>query len=205
MRHAWLGLLLGGVLFTLAAPARAQTPTKWATLETDQGTIVIELEPASAPQSVDAFVGYAAGTKPWTDASGLIAKRPLYDSTVFHRVIPGFVIQGGDPRGTGVGGPGQTTPDEAQLPQQKALHFTRGVVGLAHVPDPNANGSQFFILVGDAPWLEGRYTRIGHVVEGMANADKLAKTPRGPGDRPLQSLNLKSVRITDRPPTGRSR
>lgn len=205
MHRARLGLGMGGALLALAAPVRAESPSKWATLETSRGQIVVELEPSSAPQSVEAFVGYATGTKPWTDASGKLANRPLYDGTPFHRVIPGFVIQGGDPRGTGVGGPGQTTPDESQLPAQKALHFTRGVVGLSHLPDANANGSQFFILVGDAPWLDGRYTRIGHVVAGMDAADAIAHAPRGPSDRPLQPQVLKSLRIADRPPPGKRR
>ncbi|MBS2030206.1 MAG: peptidylprolyl isomerase [Deltaproteobacteria bacterium] len=178
--------------------ARAGKPL-WATLETSSGKIVLELQTAAAPQSTAAFVGYATGGLVW-QKNKQPSNAPLYDGTIFHRVIPGFAIQAGDPTGTGTGGPGATTPDESASPAQKALHFTKGTVGLSHVPDVNANGSQFFITLGDAPWLDGRFTQIGKVVAGQDVADAIGATPRGPNDRPLQPVTLKSVRISDKAP-----
>ena len=178
--------------------ARAGLPI-WASLRTAKGQIVIELEPKKAPESTATFVGYATGGLAWKQ-KGALTNAPLYDGTVFHRVIPGYLIQGGDPTGTSTGGPGQTTADESQAPAQKALHFTRGTVGLAHIPDPRGNGSQFFILVADAPWLDGRYTQIGRVVAGMKVVDEIANAPRGPSDRPIDAVRLESVQVTEKPP-----
>lgn len=178
--------------------ARAGKPL-WATIETTKGPIVVELSSSAAPQSVAAFVGYATGALGWKER-GQLVQRPLYPGTIFHRVIPGFGIQGGDPSGTGNGGPGQTTPDDTKLPAQQALHFTKGSVGMPHLPDASGNGSQFFILTGDAPWLDGRYTQLGRVISGLAVAEAIASAPRGPQDRPLQPVSITSIRITDRPP-----
>jgi peptidyl-prolyl cis-trans isomerase A (cyclophilin A) len=178
--------------------AKAGKPL-WATFTTTMGKLVIELDSKAAPESVATFVGYATGGLAWKK-NRMLTNAPLYDGTVFHRVIPGFLIQGGDPTGTSTGGPGQVTADESQLPSQKALHFKRGSVGLAHIPDAHGNGSQFFIVVGDAPWLDGRYTQIGQVVSGLDVADKISNAPRGPSDRPLQPVTLESVRLSERPP-----
>jgi len=161
----------------------------YAVLDTDLGSITVELDAHAAPQSVDAFVGAVTATNPGT-----------YDGLVFHRTIPGFLIQGGDPKGTGVGPPAFTVPEETQLAEQKALHFTLGSVGLAKAPPPGGSGSQFFILVGDAPWLDGLYVRIGQVITGLDVANRIAAAPRGPLDRPLAPVVLRHVRILDRPP-----
>jgi len=182
----------------LVEKARAGKPL-WATLDTADGKIVIELETAAAPASTAAFVGYATGGLVWQKGK-LPSNAPLYDGTLFHRVIPGFAIQGGDPTGTGTGTGGPSTPDESEIPAQKALHFTKGTVGLSHVPDPKANGSQFFITIGDAPWLDGRFTQIGKVVAGQDVADAIGATPRGPNDRPLKDVILKSMHISDKAP-----
>jgi peptidyl-prolyl cis-trans isomerase A (cyclophilin A) len=178
--------------------ARAGKPL-WATLQTSLGNIVVQLDSSAAPASVAAFVGFATGGAAWKE-KGAMTTRPLYDGTIFHRVIPNFLVQAGDPTGTGTGGPGFTIADESQTAAQKALHFTRGTVGLAHVPDPNASGSQFFLLVGDAPWLDGRFTQIGHLVSGLEIADRISNAPRGPGDRPLEPIAIQSIRISDKPP-----
>ncbi len=159
----------------------------YAVLDTDLGTLTVELDPRAAPQSVEAFVGAAAASN-----------HGVYDGLIFHRTIPGFLIQSGDPKGTGVGPPAFTVPDETQLPEQKALHFTLGSVGLAK--GPGGSGSQFFILVGDAPWLDGLCVRIGQVITGLDVANRIAAAPRGPLDRPLAPVVLKHVRILDRPP-----
>jgi len=179
--------------------ARAGTAL-YALIETSEGTITVALEPQAAPLSVQAFVGLATGQREWTNPKGEKVKTPLYDGTIFHRAIPGFVLQGGDPKGNGTGGPGFTTADESTTPGQRALHFRAGAVGLSKTPDPAAPGSQFFILVGDAPWLDGRFTQIGHVIGGLEVAEAVANRPRGPQDRPLDPVGITHLRITDKPP-----
>jgi cyclophilin family peptidyl-prolyl cis-trans isomerase len=152
-----------------AAPAMSIDLAKpyTAKLRTDAGEITIRLRTDVAPKSVNSFV--------------FLAREGFYDGCTFHRVIPGFVAQGGDPTGSGSGGPGYTVPDELS-----DVPFVAGVLGMANA-GPNTNGSQFFITLGDAPHLTGRYTVFGEVAEGMDVA--LAITPRdpasarGPGDR----------------------
>ena len=143
-----------------SAPEMTIDPTKQysAVLNTQQGKIVIRLLADTAPQSVNSFA--------------FLAREGFYDGCTFHRVIPGFVAQGGDPTGTGTGGPGYTVPDEIS---DRA--FDAGAVGMANA-GPNTNGSQFYIALADAPHLTGRYTLFGEVAEGMEVA--LALTPRDP-------------------------
>ena len=167
-------------------------PTTFATLETTKGAIRVRLFPDTAPKTVENFIGLATGSKPWRDpASGKEQQRPLYDGTVFHRVIPEFMIQGGDPLGTGTGGPGYSFEDEVHGPRR----FDRpGYLAMANA-GPNTNGSQFFITQVPTPWLDGKHTIFGEVVEGMEVVDAIAASDRDARDRPLQELRLDRVVI----------
>jgi len=152
----------------------------YATFKTSMGDIVIELDAAKAPKSVENFVQYV--------------KAGHYDGTVFHRVIPDFMIQGGDPLGTGRGGPGYSFEDEVDGPRR----FDRpGYLAMANA-GPNTNGSQFFITQAPTPWLDGKHTIFGEVVEGMEVVDAIAASDRDAGDRPLEDLRLDRVVIEQR-------
>jgi peptidyl-prolyl cis-trans isomerase A (cyclophilin A) len=144
-----------------------------ATFQTSAGDIVVKLLPEKAPRTVENFLGLAEGTREWTDPrSGEKAKKPLYDGTVFHRVIPEFMIQGGDPLGTGTGGPGYKFGDEIG-PDNK---FDRpGLLAMANA-GPNTNGSQFFITEVPTPHLNRGHTIFGEVVKGGDLIAKIART-----------------------------
>jgi peptidyl-prolyl cis-trans isomerase A (cyclophilin A) len=144
-----------------------------ATFQTSAGDIVVKLLPEKAPKTVENFLGLAEGTREWTDPrSGEKAKKPLYDGTVFHRVIPEFMIQGGDPLGTGTGGPGYKFGDEIG-PDNK---FDRaGLLAMANA-GPNTNGSQFFITEVPTPHLNRGHTIFGEVVKGGDLIAKIART-----------------------------
>src|SRR5512138_3603423 len=163
----------------LAAPAAyAQSPAKekkmsgpmYATFKTSLGDIVVKLLPEKAPKTVENFLGLAEGTKEWKDPkSGQAVKRPLYDGTVFHRVIPQFMIQGGDPLGTGTGGPGYRFEDEIG----PGNSFSKpGLLAMANA-GPNTNGSQFFITEVPTPWLDRGHTIFGEVVKGFELVPKI--------------------------------
>jgi len=144
-----------------------------ATFQTSAGDIVVKLLPEKAPRTVENFLGLAEGTREWTDPrSGQKVKKPLYDGTVFHRVIPEFMIQGGDPLGTGTGGPGYKFADEIG-PENK---FDRpGLLAMANA-GPNTNGSQFFITEVPTPHLNRGHTIFGEVVKGGDLIAKIART-----------------------------
>ena len=144
-----------------------------ATFQTSLGEIVVKLLPEKAPKTVANFVGLAEGTREWKDPrSGQSVKRPLYDGTVFHRVIPDFMIQGGDPLGTGTGGPGYRFEDELG-PDNR---FDRpGLLAMAN-SGPNTNGSQFFITEVPTPHLNRGHTIFGEVVKGLELVRKIALT-----------------------------
>jgi len=144
----------------------------YATFRTSMGDIVVKLLPERAPKTVENFVGLAEGTREWTDPrSGQKQKTPLYDGTVFHRVIPQFMIQGGDPLGTGTGGPGYKFGDEIG-PDNK---FSKaGLLAMANA-GPNTNGSQFFITEVPTPHLDRGHTIFGEVVKGGDLIAKIAK------------------------------
>ena len=153
-------------------PAKSYT----ATMETTAGTMVLELFPQEAPLAVNNFV--------------FLANDHFYDGVIFHRVIRGFMIQGGDPTGTGRGGPGYRFPDE---PVQRP--YSRGTLAMANA-GPNTNGSQFFIMHADYP-LPPSYTIFGQLIEGEDVLDKIATAPTNPQDRPLNPVEIKSVRILE--------
>ena len=164
----------------------------FATLETSRGKIRVQLFQDTAPKTVANFIGLATGTRRWRNpATGAEETGPLYDGTVFHRVIPDFMIQGGDPLGNGRGGPGYQFEDEVGGPHR----FDRpGYLAMANA-GPDTNGSQFFITQVPTPWLDGKHTIFGEVVEGMEVVDAIAAAERGPGDRPVEDLRLERVVI----------
>ncbi|HKF25751.1 MAG TPA: peptidylprolyl isomerase [Candidatus Acidoferrum sp.] len=164
----------------------------YAIFETSQGNIVIKLLDKEAPKTVENFIGLAEGTKEFTnEKTGRKEKRPFYDGLVFHRVIPDFMIQGGCPHGSGMGGPGYKFTDEFH-PSLK--HSTAGKLSMAN-SGPNTNGSQFFITVAPTPWLDNRHTIFGEVVEGQDVANKISASPRDRSDRPNTPVTINHVKI----------
>ncbi len=182
-----------------AVPLPAE-PGEYAVIYTSMGNIVCRLFEKEAPKTVANFVGLAKGTKPWTNQeTGKSMHTALYSGTTFHRVIPGFMIQGGDPQGTGQGSPGYQFDDEI-IPDR---HFDNpGLLAMANA-GPNTNGSQFFITVGAAPHLDGHYSLFGEVVSGQEVADAISQIPRDEGnDKPLTPVKIIRIAIkTVRPPT----
>lgn len=172
---------------------------KFAVLKTSKGTIKAKLFADKAPKTVANFIALAQGGKEWRDPrDGKLRTDALYKGILFHRVIPGFMIQTGDPRGDGMGNPGYTFEDEIS-----ELRYDRaGLLGMANY-GPNTNGCQFFITLGPAPHLNGRHTIFGELVDGLAVAQAIAAVPRvteDGSDRPLQPVYLESVTIYDRLP-----
>ncbi len=158
---------------------------------TSLGSFKIRLFDEDAPQTVANFVGLAEGTKEFVDPKTREkATRPFYNGLIFHRIIDGFMIQGGDPLGTGTGGPGFTFGDEFS-PKQK--HRGAGVLSMANA-GPNTNGSQFFITLAATPWLDNRHTVFGEVVEGLDIVKKIGVTPTR-NDRPVTPVTIESVTI----------
>jgi peptidyl-prolyl cis-trans isomerase A (cyclophilin A) len=196
--RTWVTLALISLLaLTLSAEGRKKMEKQYATLDTSLGKIVCELYPDVAPLTVRNFVGLASGTQPWEDPkSKEIVKKPLYNGTIFHRVIPNFMIQGGDPLGTGIGGPGYKFEDEVS---DKVLFDKVGRLAMAN-SGPATNGSQFFITVAKTPWLNGHHTIFGQVIKGQDVVDKIANVERGQSDRPNQDVVLKSVTISSKKP-----
>ncbi len=171
----------------------ARTPGLYATFNTSEGTIVCRLFDKEAPKTVQNFVELAEGKRDWQDrVSGKQGPGPLYDGTVFHRVIPDFMIQGGDPSGTGMGGPGYKFEDETKGSPYK--FDAKGKLAMANA-GPNTNGSQFFITVAPTPWLTGNHTIFGEVIEGQDVADKISTVARGAQDRPKKDVVINSIAI----------
>lgn len=165
-----------------------------ATLHTTEGDIVIELFPNHAPKTVANFVELATGAREWVDPrTGSKTTAPLYDGTVFHRVIAGFMIQGGDPLGTGTGGPGYRFADEFH----PELVFDRPYLLAMANAGPGTNGSQFFITVKDTSWLNRKHTIFGEVKDAASQkvVDAIATTKTGNMDRPVQAITINSVTV----------
>ena len=169
----------------------------FATVTTSQGDIVVELDSAAAPETVGNFVALAAAEKEWVNPAGEKTRQKLYDGTRFHRVIPSFMIQGGDPMGDGSGGPGFTINDEFGTEKQKGLHFAKGTLGMARKNEPHSAGCQWFITVGDAAWLDGKYTVMGHVVAGQEVADAISVVPTRAPNRPVTDVVIQKVSLSD--------
>jgi peptidyl-prolyl cis-trans isomerase A (cyclophilin A) len=163
-----------------------------ATFVTSLGSFVARLFADECPITVGNFVALARGEMPWKDKGGKDMKgTPLYSGTVFHRVIPGFMIQGGDPEGSGRGGPGYRFGDEI-VPSLK--HTKPGILSMANA-GPNTNGSQFFVTEVPTPHLDGRHAVFGEVTQGFDVVKKIAGTPTGPGDRPLTPVVIERITI----------
>ncbi len=173
----------------------------YARFHTSLGNIVVELEEQRAPNTVKNFVGLATGTQEWKHPrTGETHKgKALYDGTIFHRVIPDFMIQGGCPLGQGTGNPGYRFADEFH---PELRHDKAGILSMAN-SGPATNGSQFFITEKATPWLDNRHTVFGHTVAGADVVGKITSAPRGPGDRPKTDIVLQKVEIfrSDSTPT----
>ena len=194
----WIGIglavLAALVIIALPSAPASTTPTPitqsikdnnnqhMITIQTTKGTIVFETYDADAPNTVKNFV--------------TLAQKGFYDGLIFHRVINGFMIQGGDPTGTGRGGPGYTFADELNpATVSYKIGYARGTVAMAN-SGPNTNGSQFFIMQADNP-LPNNYSIFGHVVSGMDVVDAIAKTPTDEGDRPIVKVVMEKVTVSD--------
>lgn len=167
-----------------------QRPT--ATFHTSLGDFTVELFPDKAPKTVENFIGLATGTKAWTEpgTGRQVTDRPLYSGTIFHRVIPDFMIQGGDPEGTGRGGPGYRFEDEFS-----DLRFDKpGLLAMANA-GPNTNGCQFFVTVVPTPHLNNRHTIFGQVTSGMEVVEKIVNTPTDRNDRPRTPVTINSIEV----------
>ena len=180
-RHKILSILIS---LTIASAAYAQTPTEGSKtvpvkIQTSLGTIEAELYADKAPRTVKNF----------TD----LAKKNFYDGIIFHRVIPNFMVQTGDPDGLGTGGPGYTFEDEF-APDLR--HDKPGVFSMAN-SGPNTNGSQFFITVVPTPWLDGKHSVFGRVTKGQDVVDKIANTPRDGRDKPLTPVTIQKITVPD--------
>lgn len=160
----------------MVTPAHAAENPR-VVIETTKGKIVVELFQDKAPKTVENFLA--------------LVNKGFYNGVIFHRVIPGFMVQTGDPAGTGRGGPGYTFADEFG-PGLK--HSTPGVLSMANA-GPNTNGSQFFITLAATPWLDGKHAIFGKVVEGMAVVENIGAAPRDPSDRPLTEIRMEKVEL----------
>ena len=166
-----------------------------ATFVTNQGSFTVKLMPEHAPTTVANFVDLATGKREWRDGrDGQRKSEPLYDGTIFHRVIPDFMIQGGDPEGTGMGGPGYRFEDE--VPPGGPKFDKPGLLAMANA-GPNTNGSQFFVTVAATPWLTGKHTIFGEVTDGMDVVNAISTAQTGAQDRPVQDIVLEKVEITE--------
>jgi peptidyl-prolyl cis-trans isomerase A (cyclophilin A) len=168
-------------------------PGVYAVFDTSEGQIVCRLFEQEAPVTVNNFIDLAEGSREWTHPTTRAkSQTPLYNGTIFHRVIPDFMVQGGDPAGTGMGGPGYQFQDETKGSPHK---FDKpGKLAMAN-SGPNTNGSQFFITTAATQWLTGNHTIFGEVVEGQDVADKITSVPRNRQDKPNKDVVLNSVTI----------
>jgi peptidyl-prolyl cis-trans isomerase A (cyclophilin A) len=211
-----LFVLPSTLLFAQSAPSKAHAPAPalppvtlpadpgtYAVFYTSMGNIICRLFVQDAPKTVANFIGLASGTKAWTDpASGKPRHVPLYSGTTFHRVIPAFMIQGGDPTATGMGQPGYTVEDEISSNHS----FDKpGILAMAN-SGPNTNGSQFFITVTPQQRLDGHYSIFGEVVSGQEVVDAISKVPTTTNDKPITPVRLIRVairKVGDKPATSR--
>jgi peptidyl-prolyl cis-trans isomerase A (cyclophilin A) len=168
----------------------------YAHFTTSEGNFTARLFDRETPNTVANFAGLADGSKEWTDPrSGRKVKQPYYDGTVFHRVIDGFMVQGGDPLGQGTGGPGYTFADEFH---PTLRHSKAGVLSMAN-RGPDTNGGQFFITLAATPWLDAKHSVFGEVVEGLDVVKKIGSTRTSkPGDRPVKPITIERVTIERR-------
>lgn len=183
-----------GVASAQAAPAQAKekklTPGTYAHFVTTEGEFTVRLFDKEAPKTVANFAGLAEGTiDPATGKPG--KSKPFYNGLTFHRIINGFMIQGGDPLGNGTGGPGYRFADEFH---PKLRHSKAGILSMANA-GPNTNGSQFFITLAPTPWLDNRHTIFGEVVEGMETVRTIGAVETRPGDKPVTDVLMERVSV----------
>jgi peptidyl-prolyl cis-trans isomerase A (cyclophilin A) len=177
---------------TPAVSAQKHGPGVYAHITTNHGAMIAKLFDKDAPKTVENFVGLAEGKKQWRNPrTNTMVRRPYYNNLTFHRIIPGFMIQGGDPEGTGMGGPGFTFADEFN-PQLR--HSKAGILSMANA-GPNTNGGQFFITLVPTPHLNDRHSVFGELVEGMDTLRAIGKVPTGAQNRPVKEVVIKSIRI----------
>ncbi|MHB1936185.1 MAG: peptidylprolyl isomerase [Acidobacteriaceae bacterium] len=171
----------------------SQTPGTYAVFQTSQGKVVCRLHEKEAPKTVANFIELSEGNREWTHpTNNKKSKDKLFDGTIFHRVIPKFMIQGGDPAGTGFGGPGYKFEDETK---GSPHGFNKpGQLAMAN-SGPNTNGSQFFITVAATPWLTGNHTIFGEVVEGQDIVEKISEVDRDRSDKPRTPVVLETITI----------
>ena len=172
----------------------------FATLHTSHGAIRIELFENHAPKTVRNFTGLATGTREWTDPrSGSTSSEPFYDGLTFHRVIPGFMIQGGCPLGTGTGGPGYVFDDEIHPELSFDRPYLLAMANAGKRMGKGTNGSQFFITVAPTTWLTGKHTIFGEVADAPSRevVDAIAAVPTGPQDKPRQDVVIERVTIEE--------
>ena len=166
-----------------------------AVFKTSAGSFTVRLMPEHAPETVANFTELATGKREWKDPSdGQKKSEPLYNGTIFHRVIPDFMIQGGDPEGTGRGGPGYTFGDECP-PGGPSLDKA-GLLAMANA-GPNTNGSQFFVTVAATPWLTGKHTIFGEVTDGMDVVESISTAQTEAGDKPRTDITIESIEIAE--------
>jgi peptidyl-prolyl cis-trans isomerase A (cyclophilin A) len=171
----------------------SRQPGTYAVFNTSEGKIVTRLFEKEAPKTVTNFIELAEGSREWTHpVSSKKSSDKLYDGTIFHRVIPDFMIQGGDPAGSGMGGPGYRFEDETKGSPHK--FNVAGKLAMANA-GPNTNGSQFFITVAATDWLTGKHTIFGEVVEGQDIVEKISKVSRGSQDKPQKPVVIESLVI----------
>jgi peptidyl-prolyl cis-trans isomerase A (cyclophilin A) len=178
--------------FALYSKVMAKDKKTYAVIKTSMGDITCELYPSKAPATVKNFIGLANGNQKWIDPKTFeSANKPLYNGVIFHRVIPNFMIQTGDPLGSGMGGPGYKFEDEIDA----SLTFSKpGILAMAN-SGPGTNGSQFFITVAPCQWLNGHHTIFGKVVKGYDIAVRISQVATGENDRPLEPIVIKEISI----------
>jgi peptidyl-prolyl cis-trans isomerase A (cyclophilin A) len=201
-RRFSLSLLFAALAITIGPVVAGQAPAPrapglYAVFSTTMGDFTVRLSEKDAPKTVENFVALAEGKKQWTDPkTGTKVSRPYYNGLTFHRIIPNFMIQGGDPLGNGTGGPGFNIQDEFK---SSIKHTKPGVMSMANKGMPNSGGAQFFITVAPYPSLDGSYSAFGEVVEGMDVVMAISKVPTTPGgpnkDRPVKPVIMTSVKI----------
>jgi peptidyl-prolyl cis-trans isomerase A (cyclophilin A) len=184
------GVLMSSTLVVAGQDAAKKTP--YAVFTTSEGNFTVRLFEKEAPKTVANFIGLAEGTKEWTDPkTNEKVKKPYYNGLTFHRVIAGFMIQGGDPLGNGTGGPGYKFADEFN---PSLRHTKAGILSMANA-GPNTNGGQFFITLGPTPHLDNHHTIFGEVTQGMDVVEKIGGTKTTkPGDKPVKPITM-SVKI----------
>ncbi|KKT55351.1 MAG: Peptidyl-prolyl cis-trans isomerase [Candidatus Collierbacteria bacterium GW2011_GWB1_45_35] len=180
---------------TMSTPS-AEITQVTAIMKTSQGDITIELFPKSAPKTVANFIGLSKGTLDWTDPKSgqKVSGKSLYNGTIFHRVIKDFMIQGGDPLGTGTGGPGYKFEDEFD----SSLNFSEPYMLAMANSGPATNGSQFFITVVPTTWLNNKHTIFGKVTKGQEIVDAIVSAPTSAGDKPITEIKIVGIDIVEK-------